>query len=48
MHSSLSTLMRILMIGTLICIIAACAKPYHLQVNYHLPEAPGQLATRKP
>jgi hypothetical protein len=32
------------MIGTLICIIAACAKPYHLQVNYHLPEAPGQLA----
>ena len=36
--------MRIFLIGTLICIIAACAKPYHLQVNYNLPEAPGQLA----
>jgi hypothetical protein len=28
----------------LICVIAACAKPYHLTVNYHLPEDPGQLA----
>ena len=43
MHTSLKRLMKALLTGMLICVIAACAKPYYLTVNYHLPEDPGQL-----
>jgi len=47
MRAPLKMLMRILLIGMLTCIVAACAKPYYLKVDYNLPEAPGQLAGQK-
>ena len=47
MHSPLKMVMSILLIGILICIVAACAKPYYLKVNYDLPENPGQLTGQK-
>ena len=47
MHSYMKMLIKILLAGLLICIIAACAKPYHLSVGYHLPEEPQQLAGQK-
>lgn len=38
---------KIVLVGLLICLIAACAKPYYLNVGYHLPEEPRQLAGQK-
>jgi len=39
--------MTTLLTGMLICMVAACAKPYSLSVGYHLPEEPEQLAGQK-
>ena len=47
MRSPLKVLMKIFSTGILICIVAACAKPYYLKVDYNLPEDPGQLAGQK-
>jgi hypothetical protein len=47
MHSYMKMLIKTMLTGLLICIIAACAKPYHLSVGYHLPEEPQQLAGQK-
>ena len=44
MHSYLKMLIKTMLTGLLICFIAACAKPYHLNVGYRLPEEPQQLA----
>ena len=40
MHSHI----KFVLVGLLICLITACAKPYYLNVGYHLPEEPRQLA----
>jgi len=47
MHSYMKMLIKTMLTGLLICIIAACAKPYYLSVGYHLPEEPLQLAGQK-
>jgi hypothetical protein len=44
MHRSIERIMKVLMAGMLICVVAACARPYYLTVNYHLPADPGRLA----
>ena len=44
MHRPFKILTTTLLAGMLICMVAACAKPYFLSVGYHLPEEPGQLA----
>jgi len=38
---------RIFILFSLFFLFAACAKPYHLSVDYHLPEEPAQLAGQK-
>ena len=47
MHRPIKFLMTTLLTGMLICMVAACAKPYFLSVGYHLPEEPEQLAGQK-
>ena len=44
MHTPFKILKKSMLAGMLICMVAACAKPYYLSVGYHLPEEPGQLA----
>jgi uncharacterized lipoprotein YajG len=47
MHAQTKMLIKTLLTGSLICIIVACAKPYHLNVDYHLPEEPQPLTGQK-
>ena len=44
MHARLKISIKILVSVALLCLLAACAKPYHLNIGYHLPEEPHQLA----
>jgi len=45
-HSKISVI-RLVLTGILILFLCACAKPYHLNVNYSLPEAPDPLQGQK-
>lgn len=43
MHTPIDRHVKIFLAGLLLCLLAACAKPYYLSVGYYLPEEPRQL-----